>query len=170
MEESSIGDVMVRLHRLERDNRRLKRIGVVIGAVLAAVAMMGQSQPPSAITTTRLDLIDATGTVRATLAVGYPTNANGSGPDLSKGTPSLTFYNRDSSRSVILDFNSDTEFPHLTLQSSGGAVMLGAGSQGASLSVSSNDQLTGTFISSLGDGPGKISLTDSSHNTVWQAP
>ncbi len=38
-----------RLDRLERENRRLKRAGILVLAVIAAVALMGVHEPPTEI-------------------------------------------------------------------------------------------------------------------------
>ena len=63
-----------RLKRLERENRWMRRIGVVAVAVAAAVFLIGQGggrakEPPNLVARS-LTLKDKEGTVRATLAAG----------------------------------------------------------------------------------------------------
>ncbi len=62
-----------RLNRLERENRRLKTVGVLALAVMAAVVLMGQatgSKVPKVIEAEKFVVKDANGAVRAILGEG----------------------------------------------------------------------------------------------------
>jgi hypothetical protein len=59
-----------RLERLERDNRRLKRGGLLLLAMLVALIVIYATRPvPDRITAHEFDLVDATGTTRASLGL-----------------------------------------------------------------------------------------------------
>ena len=67
--------VEARLGRLERENRRLKRAGLLGLAVIAAVMLMGQVRPTRVLEAEAFILRDSTGTALAGLEVdsdGYP--------------------------------------------------------------------------------------------------
>jgi hypothetical protein len=68
---SPTADVTQRLDRLERENRRLKRIGGVVLVTLAAVVLMGQATPgkvAKVVEAEKFVLRDRAGQLRATLA------------------------------------------------------------------------------------------------------
>jgi hypothetical protein len=50
-----------RLARLERENRRLKVVGMLVMMIAAAVFLTGQSQPPSEIVAQRFTLVNGDG-------------------------------------------------------------------------------------------------------------
>jgi hypothetical protein len=58
-----------RLDRLERENRRLKRAGVVVLALIGAVVLMGHVVGEKVIEAERFVLLDSSGQPRAVLAV-----------------------------------------------------------------------------------------------------
>jgi len=68
MTEQVLGPLTQRLDRLERENRRLKTIGVVILIVVAALMLMGQTGPPILEAQRFLIRDPATGKARATLS------------------------------------------------------------------------------------------------------
>ncbi len=72
MNEPTTEGLACRLERMERENRRLKRVGVAVLAALAAVVLMAQANPPKVakvIEAERFVLQDAAGKVRGELSV-----------------------------------------------------------------------------------------------------
>lgn len=131
MDGQLIDALSQRVEQLERQNRRMRSVGLALGAALAALALMGQTALPGAVRTTRLDLVDATGTTRATLAVTYPDNVTRTGPNLSMGTPHFTLYGRDGSFGASIALSeADGENGELTLVGQKGTVHLGTGATG----------------------------------------
>src|SRR5688572_21529933 len=53
--------IEVRLARLERENRRLKVIGLLVIAIAASVFLMGQVRPPSEVVAQRFTLVNGDG-------------------------------------------------------------------------------------------------------------
>jgi len=88
MDSTALDRLTQRLDRLERENRRLKRIGGVAVIGLAAVALMGQTMPgkvAKVVEAEQFVLRDASGTIRGRLH----TSSNGiAGLFLSSGTAS----------------------------------------------------------------------------------
>lgn len=85
-----------RLNALERQNLRLKRLGLVGIAVAAAVVLMGQAKPqeqPREIHASQLLVHGHDGRIKIAL-----------GPD-SKGTPRLLISDKLGVRSIVLDVN-----------------------------------------------------------------
>jgi len=176
MDEQILVTLTQRLEALELQNRHLKRAGAVVVAVAAALVLMGQTRPTGPLRITGLDLVDATGTTRATLTVSYPNNADHSGPDLSRGTPSFTLYNRDGSANAQIRADTDTESPSLSMWGYGSdaTVSLSAFSTGASLLLTGAgggaNASPGAIVFAGQGGAGKVMLSDGSPLIVWQAP
>jgi hypothetical protein len=64
-------ELVQRLERLERDNRRLKRIGAAALVLAAALGAIYARQPiPEKITARELDVLDSTGRLRASVTPG----------------------------------------------------------------------------------------------------
>ncbi len=73
----NLGDILGRLEKVEKENRRLKRI-VAVGSLLAAVLLiMGQARPRRTIEAEKFVLKDANGSSRAQLGM------DSNGPTLS---------------------------------------------------------------------------------------
>lgn len=86
-----------RLDRVERENRRLKRAGIVAVAVIAAVVLMGQATPrkvAKVVEAEKFVLRDAGGTVRARLET------------LSFGKVQLVLFDKDEKPQSILGVGS----------------------------------------------------------------
>jgi hypothetical protein len=65
---SEFSAILVRLAKLERENRNLKRTGFAVLALVLATVLMGQATPPSkTVEAQRFTLKDATGRIRASL-------------------------------------------------------------------------------------------------------
>ena len=71
-------ELVARLEKLERDNRRLKRIGAGVLVLAAAVGMIAATRPvPQKITAHEFDVVDGRGTVRIKLSVYRANNNSG---------------------------------------------------------------------------------------------
>jgi hypothetical protein len=75
-----------RLEKIERENRVLKRIGVVVLSFLAALVIMGQAKPRRTIEAESFILRDSAGRMRAEINMDQ------------SGTPALTFYDEHEGR------------------------------------------------------------------------
>ena len=67
MEHPKLGDLVERLDRLERENRRLKVLGTIAVALLAAVITMGQASRPQMVDAESFVVRDQTGAARVVL-------------------------------------------------------------------------------------------------------
>lgn len=141
-------ELLARIEKLERDNRRLKRLGVAALVLVGALGLVAAARPvPSVIKAHEFDVLDGQGRVRIKLQV------SGSDP---KSLP------------VIRQFSGDGE-PTLGLTSDtqGGMLFLGTGQYGKSktppvlleahsgqgmLSLE-NDKRENVSIGVLSDGP-----------------
>jgi hypothetical protein len=57
--------IVSRLERLEKENRRLKGLGVAVLTIASAIVLMGQMQAGRTVEAERFVLKDATGKIRA---------------------------------------------------------------------------------------------------------
>lgn len=94
MDEYTALDIMVRLRRVERENRRLKQIGLGILALVVALLLMGRSHLNRVVEAEKFILKDADGRTTARLEMeinnrptlvllderGFPSGLTGSGP------------------------------------------------------------------------------------------
>lgn len=64
-----LDELCTRLQKLERDNRRLKVVGCLLGLIAASLLLMGQGKTPQTIEAERVVLKDANGKVGAELAM-----------------------------------------------------------------------------------------------------
>ncbi len=69
MTEPTMETLARRLDRMERENRRMKQVGVVALAVIAAVVLMGHVVGEKVVEAERFVLLDSSGQPRAVLAV-----------------------------------------------------------------------------------------------------
>lgn len=101
-EKSDLQSIMLRLDRVERENRRLKRLSLAVMVVVAAILLMAQapSHKTRTVEADRFVLIDASGQVRADLAMA------------ADNTPALTLLNEKGSPLVSL---RGADSPSLTL-------------------------------------------------------
>ena len=93
MNEPTMDKLVQRLDRLERENRRLKRIGAFVLGAIAAVVIMGQataSKVPKVIEAQEFVLKDSNGGVRGVLGKISSDMAMGFSPDQNYG---LILYN-----------------------------------------------------------------------------
>lgn len=102
-----------RLDRLERDNRRLKRVGVVIGVLLMAALGMGQTPGKRVITANEFVLIDGKGEHRMVLAV-------------KEEQPAFALYDGHGQRRALLTLDKDGR-PAFALADANGEARLSLG-------------------------------------------
>ena len=69
-------DINTRLEKLERENRRIKKIGIVAAVVVSTVILGGQAKTNKVVEANEFRLVDSSGKVRADLTMM-------SGPELS---------------------------------------------------------------------------------------
>lgn len=104
MDEHPMDTVVQRLARVERENRRLKRLGGLMLLGFTAVVLMGQTKGARVVEAEKFVLRDPTGKVRASLStlpdssVGFAIlSADGKSLSLSAegdGTMGLTMYDK----------------------------------------------------------------------------
>ena len=70
MEQPKLGHLVERLDRLERENRRLKVVGTVAAALLAAVITMGQASRAKVVEAESFVVRDQTGAARVVMGTG----------------------------------------------------------------------------------------------------
>jgi hypothetical protein len=125
-QSSDCSAITERLDRLEKENRRLKRLGLAALAVMGAALVMGQSPTNRTLEANEFILKDASGSVRATLKMnkGEPwltlSGSNGKSeatlmPDAVEfadsngidrvmlGSHSAAFYQREGGKNVVTD-------------------------------------------------------------------
>jgi hypothetical protein len=96
---SEIEALTVRIARLERENRRLKLIGVVVLLVSMAVVSMGLGGKPRTIEAQKIVIFDSHG--RARLMIGMPEIA-GAAVDMKPDAPAIWLSDENGSDRTIL--------------------------------------------------------------------
>ncbi len=81
--------MLERLEVLERQNRRLRRAGLVVMVLAGAALLIGQAQPKWKVEAKRFVLKDASGSVRAELGI-------------AEHGPLLAFYDANGTRRAVL--------------------------------------------------------------------
>ena len=182
-------DVARRLDRLERENRRLKVMGLLLIAIVSSVFLMGQVRPAQRIEAESFAVKDRRGVVVAALGVGYE-------PGSDVGLPWLAFYNDDGTTdtylqawqgSPVLQLSAQgVAFIRLTAEPNGDARVRVSGSGGslptqvnlralpggdtASVFTTAGDAVTSTMQYTRGGSSGTLLLLDSGQHVVWSAP
>ena len=103
-----MNDLDARIAKLEKENRMLKRVGLVGAVAVACIVLMGQASKKT-IEANEFVLKDDAGQVRARLAMSKDPTAGPGFPN----APQLFFYNKSSGRTLVL--NGDEQFPGLSL-------------------------------------------------------
>ena len=70
MEQPTLGHLVERVDRLERENRRLKVVGTVAAALLATVITMGQASRAKVVEAESFVVRDQTGAARVVMGTG----------------------------------------------------------------------------------------------------
>lgn len=142
---TSQDNLLVRVEKLERQNRRMKRIGCGIFIVVGAVLLMGQTHQPAipvAVTARAFVLVDQNGSTRARLST------------LPSG-PILVLYDAKGNPRMILDGREPS--PGLTIATASGEPELSLDinpSNGAELALFSPVHKGGTLLLNVAaDGP-----------------
>lgn len=131
--------ILQRVEKLERENRRLKRAGLLVLAVAAAIGILGVAAPvPQTLTARQLLLTDATGNTRVKLSA------------MEGNVPRLTFY--DTQGRKLLTLQGGGSNPGLAINDTTGKarVMLG----GLSPNLAFYDDAGNTTVSLDGDALG----------------
>src|SRR6266576_2526528 len=107
-------DINARVEKLERENRRMKKIGIVAAVVVSTLIIGGQAKTNKVVEANEFRLLDASRKVRALLSMSV------------SGGPELTF--NDASGDFVVAL-STTPSPSLTLRpiGTGESVYLHAG-------------------------------------------
>jgi hypothetical protein len=186
--QSSDGSgITERLDRLERENRRLKRLGLASLAVMGSVLVMGQSPAKRILEANEFILRDASGSVRATLKMdkGEPLltlldshgkveagpeqiefeDSNGTNRALL-GSHSAIYYQQVEGKTVITD-----QGPGLLLSGPDGRtrVDLRGMADGAEFLLYGQNSANSTkqvYLSSAGDGPSLTVSDDKGFKSV----
>ncbi len=155
MGEPTLESLARRLSRLERENRWLKRIGVLLATGAAAVALMGQTQPTAGtLESQRFVVKDASGQPRAVLGA----TADGS---------ILELYDKDGERRAAMGIATDGSAT-LSLATKGekGGVWISARPYGwSNLQVFDRTGTSRLATGVAADGAALLVLNDSSGTT-----
>ncbi len=95
--------ILERLEKLERQNRRMKRAGIVVLVLLSVVVLMAQATTHQVLTAKMFILVDANGKTRASL-------------DMVGGAPGLSLY--DAKGNAFLSTSADG--PYLLMNEADG--------------------------------------------------
>ncbi len=178
MVEPTMETLARRLDKVERENRRLKRAGVLVLAVIAAVVLMGQATPSKVVEAPKFVLRDASGRVHAVLgtvnkrAVSLALITKNGKPRVvlgvsSDGSLSLSFYDKDVNRRAVLGLRAD-DSPDLSLLDKDGKLR-------ARLSLNDEGSATLVFTDSGGEISASLIRTrlaffDRDGKVIWSAP
>jgi hypothetical protein len=119
--DADLSDVRFRIEKLERENRRLKRIGALAALISASLLLMGQAKTSRTVEAESFVLKDPQGRVQATLGIWHD-------------SPMLRLYDKSSVARAWLSVSGNGE-PGLMFYDAAGnqMVMLAATKDGASL-------------------------------------
>lgn len=104
MSEPMMETLVRRLDRVERENRRLKRAGLVVLAGIAALVLMGQAKPDKVaevVEAEKFVLREPSGKLRASLGVGADDVASLSLMDRVEKPHAVLAASRDGSAALI---------------------------------------------------------------------
>jgi len=174
--------VVARLEQVERDNRRLRRVGVMLVLIVASGLLMGQAVPPRRTVeaerflvrnaqgkiraelgifekgVTRLRLLDTDGNARAILAV------------TDEGLPALAFVDRGQARLLVAADQDGTAGITLYDQAGKMWVALTTLSQRAGLLVFDQAEKRRVLLGAYRDGSPEAELTDQTGKVILRVP
>jgi hypothetical protein len=104
MNEVAVEALVRRLERVERENRRLKRIGFAVLAGITALVLMGQAKPDKVaevVEAEKFVLREPSGKLRASLGVGADGVASLSLTDRAEKPHAVLAASRDGSAALI---------------------------------------------------------------------
>jgi len=160
--------VLERLENVERQNRRMKRVGLVTLVLLAAGFLVGQAQPKSQVVEAEQFIVrDARGQKRALLGLDHPTSPGHS-------PVRIGLYNENQSSAVM--YLSDG-FAGLTVTAEGAAgaekraIQLFANpKEGTGLKVGASITTEAARLGADADGGASLVLKDKSGKVLFKAP
>jgi hypothetical protein len=187
-----------RLGRVEKENRLMKRTGLVLLSLVALAVVMGQARPNRTVEATAFVLKDDSGIVRAKLFV----DPLRQGPSLSlydsSGVARVTLAQGDKGSSAGLFLYNDPPERYggaeMLLTPDGATVLLASAKHGNLIALSTNsptvpgpaleisdaEGYSATLGASESKAPGtgerrttsaaSISLTDKNRKVIWSAP
>lgn len=189
----SEAELIARLERLERDNRRLKRFAVMALTIAAAIGTMAAAQPvPQKIVAHQFALEDAQGRTQAIL--GFRTGNAGLLILDKEGKTRAEFAVDSNGVPSLLMTNGKTEGgPYLTMESDGTSALALFDNQGnarAALSIGADgspslllfdaagfqslmgvtDLVTPTTGETHKTSAASLVMFDKNHRVIWQAP
>jgi hypothetical protein len=106
-------DLESRIELLERQNRRMKRLGLAALMIVGILACMGQSkpQPAGTLTAEKFVVVDAKGQARATLG-------------MQDGSPQFTLTNSRGQNAVLIEVPATPDKPAIYLRDPQESAML----------------------------------------------
>ncbi|HUT75989.1 MAG TPA: hypothetical protein VM221_14275 [Armatimonadota bacterium] len=162
MNDAGFANVIGRLERLERQNRRLRWGGVAVAALLGGLLVMGATSPPI-VEAERFVVRDAEGTVRAVL--GVPDEGLSKTLKLDQRGALLALYNTHGKVRTVLSIGPEgperVEVPRLEMMDATGGprVDLNVGSLGPRLLLADERTIARVGLSLLRGRPA-LSLLD----------
>jgi len=153
-----------RLDRLEKENRRLKRLGLAALLIAAAAVVMGQSPSRRTVEANEFVLRDASGSIRATLKMkeGEPLlTLLGSNGKVEAGPEQIEFEDSDGTNRALLGSHSAIFY-----QVVGGKTVIV--DQGPGLLLSGPDGTTRADFRGMADGAELVLYGHNSANSMKQ--
>jgi hypothetical protein len=141
-------DVLTRLDKLEKENRRLKRGGIATFILIATAGLMGQVQSNRVVVAQKYELRDVSGVRQAELSM---LNGRPALQLLNNGKPAATLTGAEISTLMLAGYTG------MNFVSPNG-IFVSAGSQGASL-LAGNEGATLSVSTSSGGASNQIGLT-----------
>jgi hypothetical protein len=179
-------ELVQRLERLERDNRRLSRIGAAALVLATALSAIHATQPvPGKITARELDIMDSAGRVRASVT---PDGINFRGVDganwaafgtLEGGAPGISIMEKGGALLVTTHMislfhsgNAGTSTVIIGLGNDGRASVHLVDAQGFELDLGGADMALARTGERRRTSTASIVMfgNDETHKVIWQAP
>lgn len=163
-------EIMARLDRLERENRRLKRLGVAALVIAAALGLMAATRPvPDKITAHEFDVVDSAGKVRVAMSIS-PSKV---------GMPGLALYDRSGNPVAgltTMGLSAGGRYSELQISSPHGKSVVTMGVIGGDPSIDISDangfrMVLGSTFERDSSADSIIMLgNDKKHRVIWRAP
>jgi hypothetical protein len=182
-------EIVVRLEQLERENRRLKRVGIAALLAIASIMLLAAAPPvPQKLTAHEFEVLDSSG--RATVSIndrmvnildpqsGLPRIAIG---DVTPGVAGIWLFEGNGSRTVELPAGDGSEIaffdtggrPRATIGlASGNPTIRLSDPQGFEMDLGNTSTATPTTGATEQSSAASIVMFggDKEHHVVWRAP
>lgn len=148
----SDAEIVTRLERLERDNRRLERAGVALLVMLAAMTTIYATRPvPDTIKAHHFDVVDSNGIVQASMGLSI------------KGEPTIGLMNWQAKGVGGLQ---------MSVSSEGAPSIVLTDAQGFMMDLGSTGTLIGEAAHTRHASAASIVMCgkDKEHHVIWKAP